>query len=186
MKNNAARETAVKEAVEHFTVLCPKAFNTKIDMEKLPNKTAFEALMQWDGDFPGPLCIGATGTGKTLCAWAVISKLAATAAYRVYATRPSDLISKVKSFGISYSFKRHLDRYDFIFMDSLEVFDFRDKESEQIVAEFYDYIYTSMRPCITTCENPLTFLNTKPSEHPVYSDPWLTRRIRDSHKVINF
>lgn len=139
------------ERLEKFKKACPEEFFRKIDRTLLKNLTAFDAVAQWSGAFPGPCATGPTSCGKTRAAWSALGRLWVKES-RGFSWWPvRKLISAIEEENGSLDglMWRHSASRMF-FVDDVDKFNLQFESHAEALFAFYDHIYRKNIPCITT------------------------------------
>jgi|GEM_PF-1642637 len=181
---DASRELLHAQRLDTFKRVCDPKFCTKINRSLLPNADAYDTVFAWDGTSPGPLLVGATGTGKTRSAWSVLGKLNVEHGKSFSFLAASDLVAeidKVRKQGGSFSeFTAKHRNSELFFVDELEKFTIQFDSQTSAIFDFYNWVYRREIPCITTTNKPRQWWEE-------LMGPAFTRRMFDeAHTLINF
>lgn len=173
------------ERLARFRRVCDPEFMQRIDRTKLKNHQAFDSVANWDGKFPGPLAQGKTGTAKTRAAWSAIARLWVTEG-RAYAWFPvKRLITEFTRFEskdlADEFFKWYGEpRFNLLLVDDADKINWQFESEAGILFQFYDWIYRSKMPCITTTNrNRAWWMNHA-------GDAFVRRLFDDAHQEIEF
>ncbi len=138
-----------------FRENCDPEFYQRIDRQKLKNPPAFDAVANWDGKFPGPLAHGPTGTAKTRAVWSGIGRLFVRD-NRSYAWFPVKRLvtefTRFESKDMADEFFKWYgpNRFSLLFVDDLDKINWQFESESAVLFQFYDWIYRTRTPCITT------------------------------------
>lgn len=158
-------------------------FLEPIDRRRLKNAAAFDRVANWDGKFPGPIAYGPTGSAKT---WAAV---AAARQLFVKHNRPftwfpvSRLVDEVQRYekkDLLDEFYRMLLHYPVLIIDDGDKINWNRQEEVGVLFRFYDWVYRSRRPVITTTNQDRTWWDGK------MGPAFVRRMFHDSHFEVKF
>lgn len=166
-----------------FRKTCPAEFCQHPDKARLPDATAFFAVSQWQGAFPGPLAVGATQMAKTRAAWSALGALYVRGG-KSFAWFPVKRLLtefiKYESKDLADEFYRQYSRFDVLFVDDIDKVNWSFESETSALFQFYDWIYRNHRPCITTTNNTEAWWKKK------MGDAFTRRLFQDAHFAVTF
>ena len=171
------------QRLKEFKRVCPEKFFVKIDRALLPYPEQFDRVAKWDGTFPGPMAWGAADTAKTLAAWSVMGRLYVKQ-NRPFAWFPAKrLITEMHEAdegGDLNNFFRRYSHFRVLMVDDVEKVNLEFGSTIELLFAFYDWVYRSRIPCITTSNQGPDFWDAKMGEG-------MTRRLfKDAHYAVEF
>jgi hypothetical protein len=141
------------ERLTKFRNICPDEFRAKIDRAKVPNPEAFDLVALWDGSFPGPCASGKTKTAKTRAAWSALGRLYVKQ-NKPFAWFPvRRLVTELEGYetkGFADEFFRNYAHFAVLMVDDLDKINWQFESQQAMLFAFYDWVYRSKRPCIST------------------------------------
>jgi hypothetical protein len=166
-----------------FRRVCPPEFCVKIDRAKIPSAEKFDAVAKWAGVFPGPCALGSTGAAKTRAAWSALGRLYVRE-NKPFAWFPvKRLMSEMAWYvehGQTDAFFRNYDMFSVLMVDDVDKINWQFESNQEALFCFYDWIYRSNKPCITTTNQPREWWERKMGEA-------FTRRLfDDAHFLVQF
>jgi hypothetical protein len=171
------------ERLAKFKRICPPEFSAKIDQVKLVDPDAFCRVSQWDGSFPGPLAIGATDTAKTRSAWSAMGRLYVRE-NKPFAWFPvRRMVGELEKFeqhNAADEFFRSYSFFKVLMVDDLDKINWQFESHLALVFAFYDWVYRSHIPCITTTNKPRKWWENK------MGDAFSRRLFDDAHFTVEF
>ena len=148
-----AEHTPEGRRLAEFRRACPEQFMTRVDRSRLPDPAAFDTVAEWSGSFPGPLAWGNTGTAKTFAAWSALGRLYVRES-RPFAWFPvRRLMTEMQTYedrNLADEFLRQYAHYRVLFVDDLDKINWQFESQTTLLFSFYDWIYRTKKPCITT------------------------------------
>jgi hypothetical protein len=174
--------TPVGERMAKFKAVCPPEFMFKIDRARLPNPAAFDRVAQWNGQYPGPLASGGTGSAKTRAAWSALGRLGVreNRGFTWFTTkRLTESYFEYHMDGEPERFWRRLNGYHVILFDDLDKLEMNDRNAT-MVFELYDWIYRERRPVITTTNRDREWWVNK------MGDAFVRRLFDEAHFYVQF
>ena len=171
------------ERMAAFKRICPQEFLCKIDRAKLPNPQAFDAVAFWTGNYPGPCAYGKTDTAKSRAAWSALGRLYVKE-HRPFAWFPvrrlATEMERYEKSDNTAEFFRAYSHYKMLLVDDADKIAWQfDTHKEQLFA-FYDWIYRTNKPCITTTNKDRAWWANK------MGDAFARRLFADAHFAVNF
>jgi hypothetical protein len=171
------------QRLARFRQVCPGEFMSRIDRSQLKNPAAFDAVAKWDGSFPGPIAQGGTGTAKTRAAWSAIGRLFVkeNRSFAWFtADRLMDELERYKANHVADEFWRYYGPHNFqvILVDDIDKINWQFGTETKLLFTFYDWVYRTRRPCITTTNQPRRWWIEKMGE------PHVRRMFDDAHREI--
>lgn len=176
-------ESELDTRIQSFKRVCPAEFYQETRRSMLSNPVAFDLVASWDGLFPGPLCIGRTGTSKTRAAWASLRKLVVDQRKNLVWFPIRRLIGEISGFEDRYlqdEFWRKYRCCDVLMIDDLDKINWQFESEGAALFQFYDWIYREHRPCITTTNKGRQWWTER------MGDAFARRLFDDAHQAIQF
>lgn len=171
------------ERLQKYRKVCPPEFVAKLDRSLLPNTDTFDRVALWDGAFPGPCASGATGTGKTRAAWSALSRLYVRE-NKPFAWFPVRRLvtelGKYEEYNAADEFFRTYDYHPILMVDDADKINWQFESQLQLLFAFYDWIYRTRKPCITTTNKDREWWANKMGE------AFARRLFDDAHFAVNF
>ena len=136
-----------------FRSVCDAEFLKRIHRAELPDTVAFDRVAQWPGPYPGRLATGATGAAKTRAAWSALGRLYVreNRPFKWYPVRALvKALDDEENAGFGADFFRHLGHYPILFIDDIDKINWQFDSTKQQLFAFYDWIYRTRKPCLTT------------------------------------
>jgi hypothetical protein len=166
-----------------FKRVCDAEFSRRIDRSKLQFPDAFDRVALWDGSFPGPCAFGKTGTAKSRAAWSALARLYIRA-NKDFAWFPvKRLVSSMDKYeqsGNLHEFFRLYAHSRILFVDDLDKINWAFESQISSVFAFYDWIYRTRKPCITTTNKSREWWVEKMGE------AFARRLFDDAHFAVSF
>jgi len=166
-----------------FKRVCPPEFCVKIDRAKLNHAAPFDNVAQWDGRFKGPCAVGGTGSGKTRAAWSALGRLYVRE-NKPFAWFPvKRLMSEIAWYvehGQTDAFFRGYDMFSVLMVDDVDKINWQFESNQEALFAFYDWIYRSNKPCITTTNQTAKWWANK------MGDAFTRRLFDDAHFAVKF
>lgn len=171
------------ERMAGFKRICPEEFWRKIDRTRLPNAKAFDAVALWAGGYPGPCAVGKTDTAKSRAAWSALGRLYVKE-NRPFAWFPvrrlATELGRYEERGAADEFFRAYSHYRVLLVDDVDKINWQfDSHKEQLFA-FYDWVYRTNKPCITTTNKDRAWWANK------MGDAFVRRLFDDAHFEVKF
>jgi DNA replication protein DnaC len=141
------------ERLQQFRFAVPAEFFKRIDRSLLTCPSAFDAVSNWNGKFPGPCAFGPTNGGKTRAAWSALERLWVKNRQQFAwfpVRRMVTLLSKADEKGDDEKFFRNHDRFSILFVDDIDKINWSYESHMSALFSFYDWVYRQNKPCITT------------------------------------
>lgn len=166
-----------------FRAVCPAGFTAPIERRMLRSPAAFDRVAGWGGKFPGPIALGATGTAKTRAAWTALRHLF------VEQGRPFEwfpvrrlmtTMEKYEEDGATEEFFRVRSLYRVLMVDDVDKINWDFQSQVNLLFAFYDWIYRSQQPCITTTNKDRSWWANKMGE------AFARRLFDDAHFEVKF
>ena len=166
-----------------FKRICPTQFLAKIDRTLLPLPELFDRVAMWDGQFPGPCAAGLTDTGKTRATWSALGRLYVRE-NKPFAWFPvkrlTTELAKYEETGHADEFFRQYDHFKILMVDDADKINWDFMSNQESLFAFYDWIYRSKKPCITTTNKSREWWAKK------MGDAFARRLFDDAHFAVNF
>jgi|GEM_PF-3117985 len=156
-----------------------------IDWSRVNNAAATRRVLEWDGQAPGLLLTGATGTGKTRAALAVLRKLCVENALRIKAYSLKKLLSHLAEYekhGETRGYSGpnpYRPEAQVLFVDDIDKLNSQFKSEHSYLWDYYNWVYASGRAVITTTQYTL-------EQWEQTMGASFARRLREAHTLINF
>lgn len=171
------------ERMAKFKKICPQEFLKKIDREKLPKPEAFDSVFNWTGAFPGPCAVGPTNTAKTRATWSVLGRLYVRE-NKPFAWFPVRRmiteLEKFESLNAADEFFRAYSFYRVLMVDDVDKINWQFESHGALLFAFYDWVYRSRIPCITTTNKDRKWWAGK------MGDAFTRRLFDDAHFEVKF
>jgi len=166
-----------------FKRICPTQFIPKIDRAQLPKPEQFDRVANWDGSFRGPCAFGLTDTAKTRAAWWALRQLYVRE-NKPFAWFPvkrlTTELSKYEETGHADEFFRQYDHFKILMVDDADKINWDFMSNQESLFAFYDWIYRSKKPCITTTNKTHEWWAKK------MGDAFARRLFDDAHYSVEF
>ena len=166
-----------------FKHVCPPQFIPKIDRTLIPHPAPFDAVANWDGRFPGPCAFGPTDTAKTRAAWWALRQLYVRG-NKPFAWFPvRRLITELKKFadtGYADEFFRQYDHFSVLLVDDVDKVNWDFTSDTEALFAFYDWVYRSKKPCISTTNKPREWWDK------MMGEAFSRRLFIDAHYAVKF
>ena len=149
----SAEHTPEGRRLAGFRRICPEQFMVAVDRARLPDPDAFDAVAKWDGRYPGPLAYGHTGSAKTLAAWSALGRLYVreNCAFAWFPVRR--LMTEMHAYeakNLADEFFRQYAHHRVLLVDDIDKINWQFESKTELLFSFYDWIYRTKKPCITT------------------------------------
>jgi hypothetical protein len=137
-----------------FDQSCPPEFNHRIDRARLTNPVAFDAVAQWDGEYPGVCATGKSGAGKSRAAWSALGRLWVREGVGFSWWPMRRLIKAIDEAdgGLDGLMWRHQASRVF-FLDDADKANWQFETTSESLFAFFDHIYRKNLPLIVTTNN---------------------------------
>jgi hypothetical protein len=166
-----------------FKKVCDAEFLCRINRSLLKCPEAFDRVALWDGTFPGPCAIGVTDTAKSRSAWSALARLYIKHA-KPFAWFPvKRLVSEMEKYdknGRIDEFFRNYSYYRILFVDDIDKINWDFESQPTLLFSFYDWIYRTRQPCITTTNKSLKWWTDK------MGDAFARRLFASAHFTVDF
>jgi DNA replication protein DnaC len=166
-----------------FMEICPEQFRASIERSRLTNTGAFDEVLKWSGAFPGPCLYGKTGTAKTRAAWRLLHQLFVRE-NRTFAWFPvKRLITEFEQYeakNLADEFYRQYNFFNVLFVDDVDKINWQFESQAAALFSFYDWIYRTKKPCITTTNKDRKWWADK------MGDAFTRRLFNDAHFSVLF
>jgi hypothetical protein len=166
-----------------FKRICPAQFVPKIDRALLPMPELFDNVANWNGQFPGPCASGITGAAKSRAAWWALRQLYVRE-NKPFAWFPvkrlTTELSKYEQSGHADEFFRQYDHFKILMVDDADKINWDFMSNQEALFAFYDWIYRSKKPCITTTNKSRDWWAKK------MGDAFARRLFDDAHYAVCF
>ena len=166
-----------------FRNICPEEFLPKIDRARLPKPAQFDAVANWDGNFPGPLAWGPTDTAKSRAQWYAL-RVQFVKHNRTFAWFPvKKLVAELESadrVGQAHEFYRQYAFYRILMVDDLDKINWRDENQMSILFDFYDKIYRDKTRLLATTNKDKDWWTER------MGDAFARRLFKDCHTAVQF
>ena len=171
------------ERWSRFKHVCPEEFLPRIDRTKLKKPTAFDAVANWDGSFPGPLAYGTTDTGKTRAIWYAL-RVQFVKHNRTFAWFPvKKLVAELEEFdrkGMAHEFYRQYSHFKVLMVDDLDKINWNDQNQCSILFDFYDAVYRNRTHLVATTNKDKDWWIDRMGE------AFARRLFKDCHHAVQF
>lgn len=149
-----------RQRLEKFREQCPEEFRQKIDVTKIPNRTAWDAADKWDGSHPGLwLWSRETGRAKTRMLWRQFGRLHVERGLTVIKITGQAMAEEYFSYhmdGDPRAFYSWLMGYSVVMIDDLDKLDLDDKRAPRMCRELFDEMYANQKPVLVTANEPIS------------------------------
>lgn len=166
-----------------FRRVCPEKFMMRVDRSELEDPAAFDAVAEWTGHYPGPLAYGTTGTSKTFAAWSALGRLYVRQG-RTFAWFPvRRLITSMQAYEEQNQAEEFFRQYSLcrvLFVDDIDKINWQFESQVALLWSFYDWIYRTKKPCITTSNQSREWWTEKMGE------PFARRLFDDAQRPVRF
>lgn len=136
-----------------FKRVCPEEFITPVDRQRLISQISFDRIASWNGEHPGPIAVGPTGTSKTRAAWSALGRLYVRQ-HKAFVWFPVRRLitqmSKYEQADLADECFHNWTFYEILFVDDLEKINWQFQSESEYLFSFYDWVYRCRRPCMTT------------------------------------
>lgn len=171
------------ERMAKFKAICPPEFLKKIDRTLLTNPDAFDRVSKWDGAFPGPCANGTTDTAKSRATWSALGRLYVRE-NKPFAWFPvRRMITELEVYENRNSADEFFRTYSFfkvLMVDDVDKINWQFESHAALLFSFYDWIYRSHIPCITTTNKNRKWWANK------MGDAFARRLFDDAHFEVSF
>jgi hypothetical protein len=171
------------ERIGRFKRICPPEFAQRIDRSLIPNASAFDAVSQWSGTFPGPLAFGKTDTAKTRAAWSALGRLNVEHG-KSFAWFPVKRLAtefaRYEAKDAADEFWRFYRGFNILFVDDLDKINWQFESEMAVLFQFFDWVYRDQRPMICTTNKPREWWADKMGE------AFARRLFSDCHTAVFF
>lgn len=171
------------ERLAKFKRTCPDEFRVRIEHHRLKNPTGFKQAAEWNGQFPGPCCVGVTGGGKTRAAWSALGRLYVKE-NKSFAWFPVKRLvtefERYESYNAADEFFRTYDFFGVLMVDDLDKINWQFESQGQALFAFYDWVYRTKKPCITTTNKGRDWWLRK------MGDAFVRRLFDEAHFTVTF
>lgn len=141
------------ERAADFKRVCDECFYHEIDYLRVKNRSTFDRVVNWDGQFPGPCATGVTGAGKTFAAWQALRHLYVKK-NRSFKWFPVRLLvtelERYEKHECAHDFFRQIDMFRVLFIDDIDKINWDFESHAQMLFVFMDWVYRTKKPCIVT------------------------------------
>lgn len=141
------------ERAADFKRVCDECFYHEIDYLRVKNRSTFDRVVNWDGQFPGPCATGVTGAGKTFAAWHALRHLYVKK-NRSFKWFPVRLLvtelERYEKHECAHDFFRQIDMFRVLFIDDIDKINWDFESHAQMLFVFMDWVYRTKKPCIVT------------------------------------
>lgn len=166
-----------------FKRICPDQFRAKINRALLPMPEQFDRVANWDGVFPGPCASGLTDTAKTRATWSALGRLYVLE-NKPFAWFPvkrlTTELAKDEESGNADEFFRRYSHFKILMVDDADKINWDFMSNQEALFSFYDWIYRTRKPCITTTNKGRDWWAKK------MGDAFARRLFNDAHFAVNF
>lgn len=171
------------ERLAKFRKICPPEFCRKVDRAQLPKPEPFDRVAQWDGSFPGPCATGKTRTAKTRATWSALGRLYVRQSVPFAWFPVRRLVAeleKYETYNAADEFFRHYSHFPVLMVDDADKINWAFESHGQMLFAFYDWVYRSRIPCITTTNRPRAWWAN------AMGDAFARRLFDDAHFAVEF
>lgn len=173
------------ERFARFQKVCEPEFLAPVDRSQLVKPWAFDKVANWDGQFPGRLAHGPTGTGKTRAAWQALGRnfIKENRAYAWFPVkRLITQLAEDESRNMTSEFFRRFSapHVRVLMVDDLDKINWQFDSEIGLLFQFYDWVYRSHIACITTTNKPRDWWADRAGE------AFVRRLFDDCHTAVDF
>lgn len=182
-KEIPSADTPEGRRLASFKRVCPEEFCRKVDRLLLTNPEAFDQVCTWDGTYPGPLCVGPTGTRKTGSAWSTLGRLYVKHNFDFTYMPVRKLIvdtQRAEEGSDTAAYFGFLRQRRIIFVDDLDKFNPNFQSEPSALFSFYDWVYSNHVPVIATTNQTREWWEER------MGSAFTRRLFADAHKVVQF